>query len=202
VPVADTIPYPWPYDGPDGLVPARCALVVVGVQRHWSWLDAEASVDRITEFADTLRARGVQVVFLRHGRLPSARRPGADLPLAGTADAALVVEPHEDDLVIDASTHDGFLATTLDAELRARGRDHLLFAGFAAETVLDSTLRSANDRGYECLTLRDAAVPFDRTTGTRALASITMSGGIFGAVGSTVAVVAALGDTVQEETAP
>ncbi len=68
----------------------------------------------------------------------------------------------------------------------------MLLAGFASELLLDSTLRSANDRGYECLTLSDAVAPFDPDVGERALASITMSGGIFGAVGTTAAVLDAL----------
>jgi nicotinamidase-related amidase len=55
-----------------------------------------------------------------------------------------------------------------------------------------STLRSANDRGYECLTIADACLAADTETQRGAISSIEMSGGIFGAVGSTDAVIAAL----------
>jgi nicotinamidase-related amidase len=201
VPVADTIPYPWPYDDDAGLTPSRCALVIVGLQERWRALDTDAAVERITELAQILRARGVLVVHVRHARLPWRRRPGADLPTLGDPDGAPLLAPAAADVVVEASTHDGFLDTTLDAQLRAHGRDHLVLVGLAAETLVDSTLRSANDRGYECLTLRDLAIPFDPATGERALASITMSGGIFGAIGSTDAVVAALG-VPQEELTP
>ena len=54
------------------------------------------------------------------------------------------------------------------------------------------TVRSANDRGYECLTLSDATAPLDGATGARELHSVTMSGGIFGAVGTSDGLLAAL----------
>jgi nicotinamidase-related amidase len=200
VPVADTIPYPWPYDDEAGLAPSRCALVIVGLQERWRLLDTDSAVERIVALAEILRSRGVLVVHVRHARLPWRRRPGVDLPTSGDPDVAPLLAPAAADVVIEASTHDGFIDTTLDAHLRAHGRDHLVLVGLAAETLLDSTLRSANDRGYECLTLRDLAIPFDPATGERALASITMSGGIFGAIGSTDAVVAALGVTQEELT--
>jgi Isochorismatase family len=62
-----------------------------------------------------------------------------------------------------------------------------LMAGFGAEVTVDCTLRTANDQGYECLVLVDAYAPFDRSTGDHALSSVTMSGGIFGALGTTTA---------------
>jgi nicotinamidase-related amidase len=67
-----------------------------------------------------------------------------------------------------------------------------VFVGYGAEAAVDSTLRSANDRGYECLTLIDAVAPFDPDTGRHALSSITMSGGIFGAIATTDAFIDAL----------
>lgn len=200
MPVADTIPYPWPYDDEAGLAPSRCALVIVGLQERWRALDTDAAVERIADVAHALRRAGVLVFHVRHARLPWRRRPGPDLPALGDPDAAPLLAPAAADVVIEASTHDGFLDTTLDAQLRAHHRDHLVLVGLAAETLVDSTLRSANDRGYECLTVRDLAIPFDPTTGARALASITMSGGIFGAIGSTDAVVAAFGATQEELT--
>jgi nicotinamidase-related amidase len=195
MPLTDTVPYPWPYDGPAGLDPSRTALVVNGAQRRWADLDPVVTA-LLPPLVDTLRAAGLLVVFVRHTRLHAAGRPGADLPLVGDPAGDLVVVPAPGDVVVDAPAHDGFLDTPLDAILRAHGRDHLLFAGLAAETVVDSTLRNANDRGYECLTLSDACAPFDSVTGARTLASITMSGGIFGAVGTTAAAVAAYGTTL------
>jgi nicotinamidase-related amidase len=69
-------------------------------------------------------------------------------------------------------------------------------AGYGAEATVDSTLRSANDRGYECLVLTDAVAPFHDALGARALASVTMSGGIFGAIGTSADLLGALATPV------
>jgi nicotinamidase-related amidase len=192
LPVAGTVPYPWPFDADAGVEPHRFALVVTGAQRRWTTLDAGGVAARIEQLAGRVRAGGGTVVLLRHARPPHARTE-AILPVGGTPDWELAVLAESDDVVVDVVGHDGFLTGTVDLELRARGCDHLLFAGFASEALLDSTLRSANDRGYECLTISDAVAPFDAAVGARALTSITMSGGIFGAVGTTAAVLDALG---------
>ena len=198
--LAGTNPYPWPYDGV--LEPARTALVVCGLQQCWADLDP-AVTGRLLTLVPAARAAGIAVVLVRHARLRTTGRPGGDLPLVGYTAAELLVAPADDDIVIDASTHDAFIATPLDATLRARGIDHLLLVGLAAEAVVDSTLRSANDRGYECLTVADATAPFDAHTGARALDSITKSGGIFGAVGTFAAVTDAYGLTASTtSTAP
>ena len=81
---------------------------------------------------------------------------------------------------------------SLDADLRSLGRDTLVFGGLGLETAVYSTMTGANDRGYECLALIDACAPHDPAVAERALSSITMSGGIFGAVGTSAALCAAL----------
>jgi nicotinamidase-related amidase len=50
-------------------------------------------------------------------------------------------------------------------------------------------MRAANDRGYECLLVEDAVCSYDEDLTAAALSSIQMSGGIFGAVGTTDAVI-------------
>ncbi len=88
--------------------------------------------------------------------------------------------------MIDAAGINGFTGSALDGALRSRGIDHLVLTGFAAEAPVDSTLRGANDRGYECLVVTDGVAPFDAVTGSAALSSVTMSGGIFGALATSV----------------
>jgi nicotinamidase-related amidase len=117
-------------------------------------------------------------------RPPLTRRPQATVePFRGAWSADAVVEPFG---------WDGFHGTPLDAQLRAAGREHLLFAGWWLETAVHSTMRSANDRGYECLLATDLVVGLDPTTTAGAISSIHMSGGIFGATGSGLAAVTAL----------
>lgn len=192
--VADTDPYPWPWNGE--LAPDRLCLVVAGAQR----LHAAASPGAhgvaavIDAVASAVRRAGGTVCHVRHtapewdgvGR----RRPL--LPELGEEGWAPVLRPAPDDLVVTASGHDGFCGSALDPELRARGVELIVAVGMAAEVAVSCTVRSANDRGYECLTLSDAVAPLDPDTGVRELHSITMSGGIFGAVGTSAALVSAL----------
>lgn len=173
--LAGTDPYAWPYDG--DLSRTRLALVICGAQRHWATECGERSgpvVAGIAGLAHSLGQAGGLVVALRHGgRLTP---PGAaGWPLLDSIPA---------DLVVDCAGLDGCYGSRLEHELRQRGRDHLLLAGLASEVTVDSTLRSLNDRGFECLVLSDLCCPLEPELGERALHSTTMSGGIFGAVGT------------------
>jgi nicotinamidase-related amidase len=188
--VIDAEPYPWPYDG--HIDPRRLALVVAGDQGVWA--NRSVRVTEVTTIIDTtaraFRAVGAAVVHLRHAI--AVTRPSG-LPPARDDEGWGVVTPlGAGDLVVDAGGVSGFFASPLDAVLRSRRIDHLVLAGFGAEAVVDSTLRAANDRGYECLTLVDATAPFDAGTGAHALSSITMSGGIFGAIATSAALLSAL----------
>jgi len=193
-------PYPWPYDG--DLDPRRLALVVAGAQAAFAGrsVGAGAVARTLAAVAAAVARAGGLVVHLRHAS--ATRRPSGLPPPPGGAGWALATHPAPGDLVVDAAGLDGFFGSGLDAALRARGADTLVLAGFGAEAAVSSTLRGANDRGYECLTLADAAAPFDPATGARSLHTVTMSGGIFGAVAPAAALLAALPDPVPVEVLP
>jgi nicotinamidase-related amidase len=192
--VPDTDPYPWPYDGE--LVGARTALVIAGAQPHWlaRSVGATEALATLTGLAAAVRSTGGLVVALRHGRPPALaaahRRPA--LPEVGTDGWSVCLGGLEPDLVVDTAGLNGFHGSELDGLLRGLGRDHLLLGGFCAELTLDTTLRGANDRGYECLVVTDACAFAEPMLGRHALASVTMSGGIFGALGTCDAVVPTL----------
>jgi biuret amidohydrolase len=186
-------PYPWPYDGE--VVPHRLAIVVAGAQAAW----ADRSI-RAGEVGAVVRAvcgaartAGAAVVHLRHAA--PAPRPSGLPPAPGAPGWDLVSPPEPGDLVVDAGGVDGFCASPLDGLLRSRGITHLVMVGWGAEAAVDSTLRSANDRGYECLVLTDAVAPFDSELGAHALSSVTMSGGIFGALGTSADLLPTLAPT-------
>lgn len=184
--VAATVPYAWPWDGV--LTPARLGLVVCGVQRaHAAASPTSRQVgERIGDLARAVRRAGGTVVHVHHRAAGSGTpdlRERPLLPRVGDPEWAPVLTPAPTDVVVDATGHDGFHGSGLDDELRSSGIDTLVVVGFAAEVTVSSTVRSANDRGYECLTLSDVAAPIDAVTGHHHLHSITMSGGIFGAVG-------------------
>ncbi len=87
---------------------------------------------------------------------------------------------------------DGFFGSQLDAVLRASHLTHLLLVGAPLETAVHSTMRAANDMGYECLLVEDATAALAPDLKPNTLSMIEMSGGIFGAIGTTAAVIAAL----------
>jgi nicotinamidase-related amidase len=190
--IASANPYPWPFD--DALSGGRVALVIAGAQRHF----VEASVDApavgvaLAALALAVRDAGGLTVALRHGRRDGARPP---VPLAGTPPWEIAGVPEGLDLVVDCRGFDGCYGSTLQHELRAAGRDQLILGGYASEITVDSTVRRLNDSGSECLVVTDACAPLERDTGARAHASLTMSGGIFGALATTAEVLAALGAT-------
>ena len=189
--VSNTTPYAWPYDG--ALRPDRCALVICGSGPVWSErcpFDAavEANIRRLRCTAADL---GVLVVLVRHRQLPRAEigSPEATPPLAA--------EPGE--IEVRAAGTDGFYGSPLDSELRFAGRDQLLFVGRGFECTVHSTLRRANDRGYECLAVADACASLDPNLLAASISTIEMSGGIFGAVGATDNVLNALAATQSEK---
>jgi nicotinamidase-related amidase len=182
-------PYPWPFD--DALSGDRLALVIAGAQNRF----VEASVGSATvsaalaALALAVHDAGGLTVALRHGRRDTARPP---VPEVGTPQWELAGVPAPLDLVVDCRGFDGCYGSTLQHELRAAGRNQILLAGYASEITVDSTVRRLNDSGSECLVVTDACAPLDVHTGARAHASLTMSGGIFGALATTAEVLAAL----------
>ena len=94
--------------------------------------------------------------------------------------------------VVTAAGIDAFYGSPLDPVLRSRRTDLLLLVGLGLETTVHSTMRSANDRGFECLLVVDACAPLDPDAVPNAVSMVEMSGGIFGAVGLTDPVLAAL----------
>jgi nicotinamidase-related amidase len=114
------------------------------------------------------------------------------LPVWNTGPAVLAVAPESGDVVVAAGGIDGFWASPLDDVLRSAGRDLLVLSGAGYETTVHSTLRSANDRGYECLTLTDGSAPGQPELAGAATSSICMSGGIFGAVAPSAALITTL----------
>ena len=76
--------------------------------------------------------------------------------------------------------------------MRKRGIDNLILTGITTDLCLDTTLREANDRGFECLLLSDCTAATDRGNHEASLKMITMQGGVFGAHASSQDVLDAL----------
>lgn len=185
--VAHSTPYAWPYDG--RLDADRLALLVVlpgagdAETDELSRADVDPVLMRIGQLSATVLAAGGVVVEV-------TTTPPLRTAVDGRRAAATGLKAPSHRVV--SGGIDGFFASPLDALLRALGRDRLLLTGQWLETSVHSTMRSANDRGYECLLVLDACVPYDAGLVAASRSQIEMSGGIFGAVGETAAVLDAL----------
>ena len=101
--------------------------------------------------------------------------------------------PLDDEPVIDKPTKGAFTATDLDLVLQNRGVTHIVFTGITTDVCVHTTMREANDRGYECLLLEDCTGATDEGNYLAALHMIKMQGGVFGAVSNSAEFLKAIG---------
>ena len=100
--------------------------------------------------------------------------------------------PAPGEFIIDKTANSAFWGTDLAAILAAQGIRALIFAGVTTDVCVHSTLREANDRGFECLVARDACGSGDAEAHRAALHMVTVEDGVFGALADVDSIVAAL----------
>ncbi|WP_436522815.1 biuret amidohydrolase [Actinoplanes sp. HUAS TT8] len=101
------------------------------------------------------------------------------------------VAPAPGEVIVDKPGKGAFYATNLDLVLRTHGITHLILTGITTDVCVHTTMREANDRGYECLILSDCTGATDPGNHAAALHMVTMQGGVFGCVATSGDVIAA-----------
>jgi nicotinamidase-related amidase len=172
-----------------------------------------AVIDPLQVVLRAMRAAGVWVIHTREGHRPDlsdcspskiARgRLGCGIGDVGPMGRVLVrgsyghdiideLKPEDGEPVLDKPGKGAFFATDLDLMLRNRGITSLVVTGVTTEVCVATTVREANDRGFECLVLEDAVGSYFPEFHAVSLRMIKAQGGIFGWVTRSDKVLSAL----------
>jgi nicotinamidase-related amidase len=212
MPTITSTPYPWPYDGQ--LRPDNTALVIIDMQTDFcgvgGYVDTmgydlsltRAPIEPLKALMAVMRDQGYMLIHTREGHrpdlsdLPANKRWRSQRIGAGIGDPGpcgrILVRGEPGWQIIDEPGKGSFCATDLEMILHTRGIRNLVLTGITTDVCVHTTMREANDRGFECVLLSDCTGATDPGNHAAALKMIEMQGGVFGAVATSMALIDAL----------
>ncbi len=172
-------------------------------------------IPTVKSMLEAAREKGILVIHTREGHRPDlsdcppaklnrGKKQGAGIGDQGPMGRILVrgeyghdiveeLYPIDGEIIVDKPGKDAFYATDLELILKTKGIEKLIVCGVTTHVCVSTTIRSANDRGFDCMILSDCSAAFDPADHEAAVKNIHQQGGIFGWASTSDKVIKSLG---------